>query len=100
MEINLNNPEELTEDNVANLIESGDDSSHTQLRVTKSGIAFLSKIVGAVETNGLAFRLETWDAGNDWVGTQAAKDAKWVARIYKVLKSNWPNPTSTYIDLY
>ena len=46
----------------------------------------------------LAFRFETWTAGNAYVGPDAAKDDKWVEKVYNDLKENWPNPKSAYID--
>jgi len=98
MEINLNDPEDFTKEKVRELIRSGDDSTHTQLRVTKNGIAFLSKVVGGEDIEDLAFRLETMVRGNSYVGADAAKDDKWVEDVYNTLKENWPNPKSTYID--
>jgi hypothetical protein len=69
-----------------------------QLRVTTAGIGDLSDIVGASDISGLAFRLETWNADNGYTGAMAAADAAFVARIEKILRDNWPNPSSTYID--
>ncbi|MCE7517174.1 hypothetical protein LZG37_03410 [Halomonas titanicae] len=98
MEIDLNNPSEFTMDNVAKLVGSKDDSQHRQLRVTSGGIAFLSDEVGNVNTGGLAFRFETWGAGNSYCGSDAAADSEWVSKVYGWLSENWPNPKSTIID--
>jgi hypothetical protein len=98
--IDLNDPTQLTLDNVRKLIASEDDSKTWQLRVTDSGIAYLSEAVGLHALDGLAFRLETWHAGNDYVGQRAASDDSWVAGIYRVLKENWPKPKASYIDMY
>ena len=100
MQIQLNDPNQFTLENVRKLIASGDDSTHTQLRVTKNGIAYLSDIVGAEDIDGLAFRLETLLAGSDDVGQNAAKDDHWVKKIFECLQSNWPKPTSSYIDRF
>lgn len=100
MQIYLNNPLDFTIQNVATLIASKDDSEHRQLRVTNAGIAYLSDIVGNQNITGLAFRLETWCAGNNYVGIAASQDNDWVSRIYNVLELNWPNPTDTYIDIF
>lgn len=100
MTIDLNNPNEFTLENVANLLASKDDSAHRQLRVDSKGIAYLSDEVGNTNINGLAFRLETWSAGTNYVGIKASQDSKWVQRIFKCLQSNWPNPSSTYIDVF
>ena len=40
MQIDLNNPESLTLTAVRQLIASASDDEHTQLRVTKGGIAY------------------------------------------------------------
>ncbi len=98
MRLDLNQP--FTSQDVADLLVSKDDSQHRQLRVTKSGEAYLSDTVGADNIGGLAFRLETWVAGNGCTGPEAAADPKFVARIEEVLRSNWPKPSSTYIDYF
>ena len=56
MQIDLNNPENLTLAAVRQLIASASDDEHTQLRVTKAGIAYISsgKAVGGVDTDGLS----------------------------------------------
>jgi hypothetical protein len=99
-DINLNQPGALTRKSVAQLIASASDKTHTQLRVTKDGLAVISTRVGADAIDDLAFRLETFSAGTDHVGPAAAQDAEWVNRIYKVLKDNWPIPSSSYIDFF
>jgi hypothetical protein len=98
MKIDLNKP--FTTQDVARLLASKDDSDHRQLRVTKQGIAFLSDDVGLDNIEDLAFRLETWGAGNGYVGPEAASDAHFVGRIEKALRTNWPNPSDTYIDFF
>ncbi len=98
MSIDLNQP--FTTEDVKQLIASKDDSAHRQLRVTDLGIAFLSDDYGNLEIDGLAFRLETWLAGNSYTGTKAAEDQAWVKSVENVLRANWPNPTSTYIDMF
>lgn len=98
MQIDLNKP--FTTKDVADLLASKDDSAHRQLRVTTQGIAFLSDDYGNLNIHGLAFRLETWLAGNGYVGHKAASDAHFVGRIEKVLRDNWPHPSDTYIDFF
>lgn len=99
-QIDLKVPGALTLQSVAALIGSKDDSAHRQLRVTSNGIAYLSDEVGNLNTTGLAFRLETWSAGNNYVGQRASQDADLVQRVYNCLSSNWPTPSDTYIDVY
>ncbi|WP_434695227.1 hypothetical protein J3P89_18475 [Pseudomonas sp. Z1-14] len=101
MQINLNKPDGLTLESVRQLLASASDDEHTQLRVTKDGIAYLSSgIVGGAEIDGLRFRLETWAKGSGYVGRVAASDEVWVMQIYNALKDNWPNPSFDYIDIY
>ena len=98
MSIDLTKP--FTTNDVITLLASKDDSKPRQLRVDRTGQAYLSDTVGNIDIADLAFRLDTWDAGNDYTGQKAATDPNFVARIEKVLRNNWPNPSSEYIDLF
>ena len=98
MQVDLTNATEFTEANIAALLASGDDSFDSQLRVTNHGIAFISKSIGAEDKEGILFRLETWDAGENHIGPDSVKDAEWVSKVYKCLKKNWPKPTGMSID--
>lgn len=101
MQIDLNAPDGLTLEAVRQLLASASDDEHTQLRVTKDGIAYLSSgVVGGADIDGLRFRLETWAKGSGYVGRVAASDEVWVRQIYNALKDNWPNPPFDYIDVY
>ena len=101
VQIDLNNPENLTLGNVRLLLASASDDEHTQLRVTKEGIAYISSgVVGGADIAGLVFRLETWAKGSGYVGNVAASDEVWVMQIFNALKQNWPTPSSDYIDIY
>lgn len=97
MKINLNK-NELTIESVQKLIASKDDSEHRQIRVTKNGIVYISDIIGNQQTEDLLFRLETYQAGNDYLGLKASKDLNWVRQVYHQLKNNWPNPQCSLID--
>ena len=98
MKINLKNPIEFTIDNLKLLIASGEDTTNTQYRVTKDGYLIISQDVGNQNLNNILFRLETNVMGNGYVGKPASEDDLWVERIYNVVKQNWPEPNSTYID--
>lgn len=102
MQIDLNNPENLTLAAVRQLLASASDDEHTQLRVTRNGVAFISSApaVGGVDIDGLLFRLETWAKGSGYVGNVAASDEVWVTQIFNALKQNWPKPPFDYIDIY
>lgn len=87
MQIDLNSPDGLTLENVRRLLASASDNVHTQLRVTKGGIAYLSSgVVGGTDIEGLLFRLETWAAGSGYVGNVAASDEVWVMQVFNALK--------------
>ncbi len=88
MQINLNNPDELTLENVREFIRTGDDSKFNQLKVTEDGIAYFSEDVGQ-ELKHHRFYMETLDAGNDYVGEAAAKDEEWVKKFYESLRDAW-----------
>lgn len=84
------------------LIANGDDNHHNQIRVTKDGQVFLSQdIVGADNLENIAFRFESFDAGNDYVGQQASQDDEFINGLYNALKQNWNNNCPrTYIDCW
>ncbi len=101
VQIDLNNPENLTLEAVRQMLASASDDQHTQLRVTKAGIAYISSgVVGGTDIAGLLFRLETWAKGSGYVGNVAASDEVWVMQIFNALKQNWPKPPFDYIDIY
>jgi hypothetical protein len=101
VQIDLNAPDGLTLEAVRQLLASVSDDEHTQLRVSKGGIAYISSgVVGGTDISGLLFRLETWAKGSGYVGLVAASDEVWVMQIFNALKENWPNPPFDYIDVY
>ncbi|WP_417668496.1 hypothetical protein [Roseibium sp.] len=91
MQIDLKDPTQLTIENVSALIGSKDDSMNRQLRVTKDGIAFLSDRVGNDGAGEMHCYFETWIAGNDYCGLNAATDQQWVSAVYQRLVENWPD---------
>jgi hypothetical protein len=99
--IDLSQPEQFSEAAVRQLLASGKDSVHNQLRVTSAGVAFLStEAVGGMAIEGLCFRFETWAAGSGCVGEVAACDPVWVRQIFNALQAHWKNPRQDYIDIY
>ena len=100
MKINPNDEQQFTLENVRRLIASKNDSQHRQLRVTQQGIAYLSDVVGSQGRESLAFRLEAYCQGNGYTGAAAAKDDKWVTKVFRALRANWPQPRSSYIEIY
>ena len=101
MKVDLNDPLDFTLESVRNLIAEGDNRYHSQIRVNHGGIAELSKSVGNDGTEQeWAFSIQNFGAQSDKVGEAASQDEAWVGRIYKALDDNWPNPTSTHVDLF
>lgn len=98
--INLNDPNAFTLKNLRVMLAEADDTVANQIRVTKAGVAYVSPEpdVGNVNTEDLAFRLETMLPGNDYIGFHAARDDAYAQDIYDVLRANWPNPSDDYID--
>lgn len=98
MIIDLKDSKSFTLESVKELIASRDDTKNCQLRVSNSGIAYLSDDYGNQNLHDVRFRFETWVAGNGYCGLNAANDKNWVEEVYKDLKENWPNPKDSFID--
>lgn len=90
----------ITLEQLRQLIAEGDDRHNNQIRVTKDGVVYLSQdIVAAEQLDNIAFRFETFDAGNDYVGKAASEDDNLVKPIFNALKGNWEKGCHrTYID--
>jgi hypothetical protein len=99
MKIDLTIPSEFTVENVRKMIASGKDGANSELRVTDEGIAYLSDVTGPEQLDGVRFRVETWNAGEGYVGSEAAKDDGWVQAIYDCLKKHWPYPERAYVEV-
>jgi len=99
MEINLNDPNDFTRENLKKLIASKDDSKNRQLRVTDKGFLYLSDVVGNKELEGVQFRLETLAANTGHVGIEASEDEFWIGKLYEVIKKNWPS-VGGYQDVF
>ena len=85
------------------LIACGNDSHNNQIRVTKSGMVYLSEdIVGAEQLEDVALCFETFSAHNGYVGMKAAEDNRHVISLFYALVGNWTsgNSHTTYIDSF
>ena len=82
------------------LIACGNDRHNNQIRVTKSGMVYLSEdIVGSEELEDVALCFETFSAHNGYVGVKAAEDNSHVIPLYHALIGNWADGCRhTYID--
>lgn len=75
------------------MISNGDDSHNNQVRVALDGKVYLSQdITGLTDIDGLKFRLETFIAGNGYVGPEATQNAELIGSLHRKLKANWPKP--------
>lgn len=100
MQMDLNDPDDFTLENLRKVIASKDDSADRQLRITTDGIAYLSDDVAAENLDGLLFRFETWNKGNDYVGPAAAADDNHVLGVFAAMVENWPKPKCRHLDRY
>ena len=91
---------EMTLDDVRDLIGSADDGVDHQIRVADNGRVFLAETVGAKGLKGIQFRFETFDAGNGYVGHDAAENYQYIYQIYLTLKKNWENGYAGYVDIW
>ncbi len=84
------------------LIACGHDSHNNQIRVTKSGMVYLSEdIVGAGQLDDAALCFETFSAHNGYVGVKAAEDDRHIISLYHALKENWAGGCRhAYIDSF
>ncbi len=84
------------------LIACGHDSRNNQIRVTKSGMVYLSEdIVGAEQLDDVALCFETFSAHNGYVGVKAAEDDRHIISLYHALKENWAGGCRhAYIDSF
>ncbi len=84
------------------LIACGNDSHNNQIRVTKSGMVYLSQdIVGSDHLEDVALCFETFSAHNGYVGVKAAEDNRHIISLFYALIGNWTGGCShTYIDSF
>lgn len=94
------NIDALTLELFKDLIASADDSHDNQIRVTEDGELYISSVVAADNIEGLRFRFETFDAGNEYVGESAASDDKYIKKMYEAVMKCWEKGRRGYIDYY
>ena len=89
----------LTTDQLTSLISAGDDSKRNQIRIKEDGTIFLSTIVGNNGLDGIVGRFETFDAGNGYVGQEAAQNQEYIERLYNAIQG-WIEHPKSYIDIW
>jgi hypothetical protein len=108
MNLNINPaPEQLRE-----LIRQCDDSAGNHvLWVKKSGDVELAQIPVGQPADGfekthpdLQIRFETFEAGNEYVGPEAAADDEWISELFDRLTASWTKAKGkaevAYVDTY
>ncbi len=94
--MNLNNNPTVEE--LRDLLRRCDDQAgHHVLWVAKNGDVHVSRVpkdkkpVGFEEAEPeMQLRYETFEAGNEYVGPDAAEDAAWVEQLFDALVQEWP----------
>lgn len=87
-----------TVDQLRELLRQCDDSAgHHVLWVTKDGEVVVTRIPADRATAGfeqrhpeMQMRCETFLAGNEYVGPEAADDTSWVTELFERLLNEWP----------
>ncbi len=90
----------LTKDDYRKMVANASNKKDHQLRVSKGGEVWMSRVVAAQDIEDLQFRWETYDAYNGYVGPKAASDKEYIDETYNELKWDWDNGGSGYIDLW
>lgn len=105
MVINLNNSRDLNFANVRALLASGRDDIDLELRVTDSGIVFLSEVTGPEQMDGICFRIGEVNMNahdREFIGPNAAAvtDDGLVDQVLRTIEKNWKNkPLSGFADI-
>lgn len=94
--IDLNNPDEVTLENVQKLIASKDDTDFHQIRVTFGGVAFVSDDYGNTNAENFALCYETFDRGTSNLGVEASQNEEWVSRVFNRLSTDWAKGARGY----
>lgn len=101
-----------TVEELRNLLRKCDDrAGHHVLWVAKNGDVRVSRVpkdrtsVGLQEAEPeMQIRCETFEAGNEYVGPDAAEDESWVNQLFDALVQEWPKakgkPTVEYVDQF
>ena len=108
--MNLN--DKPTPDQLRELLRGCDDyAGHHVLWVKRNGDVYLSRLpagrtpVAFQEDHAeMQLRYDTFLAGNEYVGPEAAADDQWISELFTSLMKEWPEargkPEVRYIDQY
>lgn len=90
----------LTKADYRKMVSNASNKVDHQLRVSKGGEVWMSRVVAAEEISDLQFRWETYDAYNGYTGPKAASDEGYINETYNELKWDWDNGERGFIDLW
>ena len=98
----MNMNQNPTVEELRELIRACDDlAGHHVLWVAKNGDVHVSRVpkdktpVGFEEAQlDMQLRCETFEAGNEYVGPEAAQDDDWIEQLFDALTKEWPKAKS------
>ena len=91
----------LTLEQVAKMINDGDDSLNNYIAVTHAGMVSL-EVLNRDNDRGVKYRFyfDAFCAGNDYVGADAAKDKAHIESVYKGILYAWKMGISGFYDMW
>lgn len=102
----MNMEKNPTEAELRELIRGCNDrKGHHMLWVAENGDVKVSTVAEPVSVEqsqpGVRLRYETFQAGNEYVGPEAAEDADWIKQLFRSLTQKWPTAKSQgeYVSL-
>jgi hypothetical protein len=108
----MNMEQNPTVEELRDLIRVCDDlAGHHVLWVARNGDVQVSRVPRDMAPEGfqeslpeMRLRIETFEAGNEYVGPEAAADDEWVNQLFAALTRDWPRakvkPLVEYIDQF
>jgi hypothetical protein len=92
--------ETLTMGQIKALIANADDRTHNQIRVRENGSVYISPhpAVGNQKLESVRLAFESFEAGNHYVGPQAASHGAYVASEFSSITNAWKRKLRGYID--
>lgn len=90
----------FTIDQMRELIYNGNDNFNNQIRVSNDGFIFLSDDkTGLDSIEKIKYRMETFCAGNEYIGPKASTDNKYVSSLFTMFTTAWnDNINEDYLD--
>ena len=101
-----------TTEELRDLLKSCDDrAGHHVLWVAKNGDVHVTRLPRDHSPSGVSINqpevqllTETFEAGNEYVGPEAAEDAAWIDQLFHTLAVEWPRakgqPRVTYVNRF